>query len=202
MKFMRTISLGLALLVSATANSSGTVDCATDLATLRVLTDLGGTTGQNLGFQPWQSIVNGDVVGTTVGIACELRKRLGYNDLVFVNDVAENLIADLQAGKGTIVISHVSIPNPSTQTPLAYIQYNNDADESIVSFGPPFFTFNSLCSGTNFPPAINIGVVSGQREESILMSCPNLKNITITPFPTLRMPLLRSQLHLSLLMVF
>ena len=185
MKFMKMISLSAALLVSAMANGSGTVvDCGTDLATLRVLTDLGGTTGQNLGFPPWQSIVNGDVVGVTAGIACELRKRLGYNDLVFVNDVSANLIADLQADEGTIVISHVSIPNPSTQTPVAYIQYNNDADESLVfNVSPAPFTFAQICNGT--PGTVNIGFVSGQREESILDSCTN-GNLTPVAFPTLQ----------------
>ncbi len=165
MKLMKMISLSLALLALGGLHLRADVDCGEDLGTLRVLTDLGDK--GSLGFPPWNFRSNDNADGLTADIACELRKRIGYDKLVFVNALGKSLLVRLQNGEGALAISHISITD-ANQGLASFIKYNNDTNamESLVFREAIPGIRGSLIGLCLFDS--RVGYVRGQREKAIL----------------------------------
>ncbi len=180
--------------VSAAADCGGTDTTPPNLSILRVLTTV---PAQGFGFPPWsfRSIIPSgtQASGFAADIACQLRKRLGYQAVEFVNDIGANLLADLNAGQAALVISHISITNgianvvPSSTALAAFIKYNDDTQESLVTTTKSGSTdLTTLCQNQ-----IVTGFIAGQYSDQEILT--NFKcnragapaSIPLQPFNTI-----------------
>ncbi|MBA3752246.1 transporter substrate-binding domain-containing protein [Candidatus Dependentiae bacterium] len=138
MKLFNSAFLAVTLLGFATAFAGLGPDCGTSLATLNVATQLG--------IPPYESLTvstTPQLVGFDVAIACELRRRLGYANIVIKNTDA-NLAATLNTGVASIAISGLNEINARTNV-------NAGGFAAVVKYAD--FSFGLL-----YPNAIPQGV--------------------------------------------
>ena len=167
--------LGAAL--SFAAAPTPAPDCATSLATL--------TVGTQFGLPPYESLnAAGIPVGFDVDIACELRKRLGYNTIVFKAIDATDT-ASLSTGAVSVIISGLNEINPTTLTApfstnealIKYSDFNfaflfNGAALPILG-GAPVNTgnvFNYILAQSNLTPSIPTGTITNSWENTLLLA--------------------------------
>ncbi len=179
MKLFNSAFLAVTLLGFATAFAGMGPDCATSRATLNVATQLG--------VPPYESLTvstTPQLVGFDIAIACELRRRLGYANIVIKNTPA-NRRATLDTGVASLSISGLNEINGHTGAFVASVKY---ADFSFALLYP-----NAIPQGVTVENALgrlnaaqggsDVGVIRDSEEEDIL-GLDRYGNIRSLPFAT------------------
>ena len=169
MKLFNYALLLVSALGAASLNAAAPA-CGTDRTTLVV--------GTQFGVPPYESLTTTTPLGATgfdIAIACELRKRLGYQNLS-IRAINPTEAANLASGIVNLIISPLNEINPTTRVNVAQVKY---ADHG----------FGFLFSGTTLPDGITattvfdnltgpVGALENSFEGNILAAA----GIAATPF--------------------
>ena len=116
---MKSIKL-FALALTALGCMSMVADCPEDQSMLSVGSDVAA------GLAPYESRDNdNNLVGFDKEVACELRKRLGFNMLPWTQFLFGNTLFNSLENGSNIVISNISI-TPALRLAFGWVKYNDD----------------------------------------------------------------------------
>lgn len=171
--------------------AQGPSECGNNLNQLVVGSDFGG----DIGYVPFETEDDEEIVGFDASVACEVAHRLGFGGVSFRQVPFPDLLTTLTATPSGIdvVISAMSITQPRVDTPgVAFVKYNNDSLGIVFNtadvepaFENPATVLQALNQfGVDNDEDIVIAATAGSRQIDIINN-DAYTNLAVSVFDTL-----------------